>query len=103
MAAAAPAAVSQGLDYNEKVALGLAATFGTGLGLVTWAFNRETKLSRQAKSHLRRVSFYTLAGIGSTWGALQLSGCDAYQLQRLLTSRTSTSSNRRAVLSYVRA
>lgn len=57
------------LDYNEKVALSLAAAFGTGLGVVTWAFNRESRLSRQSKSHLRKVSFYTLAGIGTTWGA----------------------------------
>lgn len=66
LAAAAPAAP---LDYNEKVALGLAATFGAGLGLVTWTFNRETRLSRNAKQHLRRVSLYTLGGIGTTWGA----------------------------------
>lgn len=70
LATAAPATASAGLDYNEKVALGLAATFGVGLGVVTWAFNRDTKLSRQAKAHLRRVSLYTLSGIGATWGTL---------------------------------
>ena len=87
MATATAPAESQpaSLDYNEKVALGLAAAFGSGLGLVTWAFNRESRLSRQAKSHLHRVSLYTLGGIGTTWGTRSSASLALIEPQQRLT------------------